>query len=359
MKTTFTSPHLILFAAIGLSACHSSKSDQKGQAPGQGQPQTVNVYVARTEPLTQTIESAGTLLPEEEVQLAPEVSGRVIRLNFKEGQYVAKGQLLVKLVDSDLRAQHDKLSAQLELANITEGRQKSLLDVQGISRQDYDLTRNQVSGIRADLSVVDAMLAKTEIRAPFAGKIGLKNISEGAYITAGTVITSLQKANTLKLDFAVPERYEALIKPGANVTFSIDGRQGKFTANVYAIEPRISLNTRSLQVRARYNNTNQLLPGAFANVTVGLAENNNAVLVPTEGIIPEARNKKVIKVVNGVAKFELVETGERDANRVAITKGVEAGDTIIVTGLMQLKPDSPVKIGKVVTESAMPKASRQ
>ncbi len=360
MKALHTISHLSLFALIGLTACKSSKTDAKAGGPGdKQQPQTVNVYVASAAPLTQTIESAGSLLPEEEVMLAPEVSGRIVQLNFKEGQQVHAGQLLVKLVDSDLRAQYQKLQAQLELAKITEGRQKTLLEVQGISRQDYDLTMNSLNGLKADIAVVAAQLAKTEIRAPFSGKIGLKNISEGAYITAGTPITNLQKGNSLKLDFSVPERYEALIKVGSTVNFTIDGRKETFTATVYAIESRIAVNTRSLQVRARYLNTAQLLPGAFANVSVGLAENPTALLIPTQGIIPEARNKKVIKVKNGVAEFQLVETGVRDANRVEITSGLEPGDTIVVTGVMQIKPNTPIVIGKVITGDSTQSAGKK
>lgn len=346
---------LSIFLAVPLSgivACKSSKTEDPKAGKDKGMPQTVNVFVASQAPFNQTIEAAGTLMPEEEVQLAPEVNGRVTRLNFKEGQFVQKGQLLVKLVDSDLRAQLQKLESQLELAKITEGRQRSLLDVQGISRQDYDLTLNQLNGLKADIGVVSAMIAKTEIRAPFSGKIGLKNISEGAYVTAGTVITSLQQAGTLKLDFSVPERYETLIKTGSVVNFTVDGRREEFTATVYAVESQISVNTRSLRVRARYKNNDQLRPGAFANVKVGLAENEKAIMIPTEGIIPEARNKKVIKVKNGMALFELVETGERDASKVEILKGVDAGDTIVVTGLMQVKPESPVKIGKVISGDA-------
>ncbi len=306
--------------------------------------------MASSAPLSQIIESAGTLLPEEEVQLAPEVSGRIVKLNFREGQLVSRGQLLVKLVDSDLRAQLQKLHSQLELANITEGRQKSLLDIQGISRQDYDLTINQVNGIKADIGLINAQLAKTEIRAPFSGKIGLKNLSEGAYVTAGTVITTLQDAGSLKLDFSVPEKYESLIKTGNTVKFSIDGRKDEFNASIYAVEAGISLNTRSLKVRARYGNKAQLLPGTFANVQVGLGENNTAIMIPTQAIIPEARNKKVILIRNGKAQFQLVETGERDANRIEITSGVSVGDSVVVTGLMQVKPDSEVIVGKVVTK---------
>lgn len=348
MKSKHLPFYLFSALLVGLSACGGSKKPDDKLA-GPPKPPVVNVYVVSTAPLTQSLDAAGTLLAEEEVQLAPEVSGRIVKLTFKEGQQVSKGQLLVKLVDADLRAQLQKLESQLQLAEITENRQKQLLEVQGVSRQDYDLTMNNLNGIKADIGVIKSQIAKTEIRAPFSGKIGLKNISEGAYITAGTVITTLQNAGSLKLDFSVPERYETLIKIGAPIEFTLDGREGTFMAKVYAVEPRISLESRSLQVRARYQNSAHLLPGAFANVVVGLTENNKAILIPTQAIIPEARNKKVVRVKNGTAEFVLVETGTRTANRVQILKGIEPGDSLVLTGLMQLKPDAPIVTGKVVT----------
>ncbi len=329
---------------LSLFGCATSENkDQKKDAP----PQTINAYVVRQAPLTQSIEAAGNLLAEEEVQLAPEISGRVVQLNFKEGQLVQKGQLLVKLADADLQAQLQKLLAQLSLAENTVDRQLKLLSVQGISQQDFDLSQTQVNGLKADVAVIKAQIAKTAIYAPFQGKIGLKNISPGAYVNAGTVITSLQKSGKMKLDFSVPERYQSLVRLGDPVEFTVDGRSESFKAQVYATEPQISLGSRSLQVRAWYSNSAGLIPGAFANVKLGLAEDQKAIMIPTQAIIPEARNKKVIVVRNGLAQFQIVETGQREADRIQITQGLQEGDTVVTTGLMQIKPEAPVKIGKV------------
>ena len=335
---------LAAFLATLLSCSNNTDKEQKKEIP----PQTIVAFLVAEAPLTQSIESAGNLLAEEEVQLAPEISGRVVKLNFKEGQFVEEGQLLVKLADADLQAQLQKLLAQLSLAENTVDRQQKLIAVQGISQQDFELSQNQVNGLKADAAVVRAQIAKTAIYAPFSGKIGLKNISPGAYVNAGTVITSLQKSGRMKLDFSVPERYQSLIKTGDPVSFTVDGRAASFEAIVYAIEPQIAMGSRSLRVRAWYQNTTQLLPGAFANVSLGLSEDNRAILIPTQAIIPEARNKKVVVMRGGTAQFQVVETGEREADKIQIKRGLQQGDTVVITGLMQIKPGTVLKIGKVI-----------
>lgn len=331
---------------LGFSAC-SAKDDKTPKKDGP--PQTINGFVVSTSPLTLSIESAGTLLSEEEVQLAPEISGRVVSLNFKEGQFIQQGQLLVKLADADLQAQLQKLQAQLSLAENTVTRQEKLLQVQGISQQDYDISQNQVNGLKADVAIVKAQIAKTAIYAPFSGKIGLKTISPGAYVNAGTIITSLQKSARMKLDFSIPERYQQLVKINDPVSFTVDGRDEIFTANVYATEPQISLGSRSLKVRAWYQNSASLFPGAFANVQLGLSEDAKAIMIPTQAIIPEARNKKVILMRDGVAQFQIVETGLREADKVQIITGLQEGDTIVTTGLMQIKPGTQLKLGKIIS----------
>jgi membrane fusion protein (multidrug efflux system) len=284
----------------------------------------------------------------EETEIHTEVSGRVVGLYINEGASVSKGSLLVKLFDGDLQAQLKKLEVQLQIAQKTEERNNELLKLNGISQQDYDLSFLQVSNIKADIELMKTNIAKTEIRAPFSGKIGFRNISTGAYITPATIITSIRQVNLLKLQFSVPEKYSSKIKQGQLIAFSTDGSNKKFLAKVYATESTVSETTRGMNVRCLVQQGDaSLVAGAFAKVDMDFAKNDNAVLVPSQAILPQARGKKLILYKDGIAKFVDVQTGIRDSARIEITSGVVPGDTIVTTGLLGLRPDAKIKLSKV------------
>ena len=237
---------------------------------------------------------------------------------------------------------------QLQIAEKTEERNKELLKISGISQQDYDLSFLQVSNINADIELLKTNILKTEIRAPFSGRIGFRNISIGAYITPATVITNIRQLNQMKLQFSVPEKYTSKIGVGQTISFSIEGNTRKYLARVYATEATVSETSRGMNVRCIVQQSDAaLVSGAFAKVDMDFAKNNTAILVPSQAILPQARGKKLILYRNGIAKFVDVETGIRDSANVEIVSGVVPGDTIITTGLLGLKPEAKVKLSKV------------
>ncbi len=316
--------------------------------PGGAAPKlNADVYVVRSQNLDNTLFASGTLLANEEVELKPEVSGRIVMLNIKEGQVVSKGTLLLKLNDADLQAQLRKLKMQTEPASKTEQRLKQLLAINGIGQQDYDIALTQYNNILADIDLLQAQIEKTEIRAPFTGKIGLKSVSQGAYVTQGLVIASLQQINPLKVDFSLPEKYVSEVKQGEELHMTVDGFKEEFTAKIAAVEPKIDEATRTLRVRALVNNSKaQLYPGSFAKIDLNI-KSSDALMVPTNAIIPEARGKKVFVVKEGKATPVMVETGFRNENQIQVMTGLKAGDTVLVSSIMMVKPGADVKIGKV------------
>jgi membrane fusion protein (multidrug efflux system) len=338
------------FMAVFFSACQSAdKDDKKAPAkPAQQPPSKVDGYIVSPKSLLQDIEVPGSLMPFEETELHPEVSGRVTGLYFKEGSNISQGAVLVKLYDGDLQAQLQKLKVQLKVAEQTAERYAELLKINGVSQQEYDLNVLSVNNIKADINIINTSISKTSVRAPFSGKMGLKNISTGAYITPQTVISTLRKVSQLKIEFTVPETYGAKMKTGVPVNFTIDNSKNSYTARIMATENYIAEETRSLKVRAVVEKAGpDLIAGAFAKVKIPLGENNAALMIPTQAIIPQARNKKVIAVRNGMASMEVVTTGIRDSAMVEITSGLKAGDTVIITGLLTTKPGSKVLLNKM------------
>jgi len=309
---------------------------------------TVNVFIVSPKSISELIEVPGTLLANEITEIHPEVSGRVIQLNVNEGRYVTRGTLLAKLYDGDLQAQLKKLEVQLKIAEQTEARQSQLLKIQGISQQDYDLSLLNVNNIKADIEITNANIGKTEIRAPYNGKLGLKNISPGAYITPQTVITTITQTDPLKLDFTIPEKYTDKIKPGQLVSFKVQGKDKAYSAKVMATEVAVEEATRSLLIRSVVQNRNsELLPGTFANVILSFDPDPNALMVPSQAVIPQARGKKLILFNGGTANFIDVTTGVRDSAFVQITEGIKAGDTVVITGLLSIKPGSKIQTGTI------------
>ncbi len=337
---------LICTIALLLSAC-GSKTEKI--APGQPQkappPQSAEAYIIVPSILNSSILVAGTLMPFEETEIHPEVAGKVVGLYIKEGAFVRRGTLLVKLFDGDLQAQLQKLSVQLKIAKKTQERQEELLKIGGISQQDYDLSLLSVNSIAADMQILKTNIAKTIIRAPIDGKMGFKNISLGAYITPQTVITTIRQVNRLKLVFSVPEKYSNKVKIGNTISFGISGTDKKYAAVITATESSITEENRSLKVQAIVNHVdNFITAGGFAKVDFDMGDNKDALMVPTQSVIPQARDKKVIVFRNGIADFTTVVTGIRDSSKVEITEGLKMGDTIITTGLLSIKPGAKIKI---------------
>lgn len=305
----------------------------------------VNYYVSKPEVLENIVYSSGTILGNEEVELRSEISGKIIKIYFQEGSQVNKNNLLVKINDAELQAQLKKAKSTLELAEYKEFRQKKLLEVEAISQEDYDVAMNELKTNQAEIELLQAQIDKTEIRAPFDGIIGLKYVSEGSYITPNNVIATLQNINPVKIDFSIPERYAGIVKKGDKIIFTIESSNEEFTGEVYAIEPKIDLATRSLLIRGIYNNPNsRILPGSFAHIKLVLSNINDAIMIPSEAVIPDLQSHKVFLYKNGKAISQKVNLGLRTERKVQIIDGIQPNDTVITTGLLQIKDNLPVSL---------------
>ena len=350
---TISKPAVTLLSFIfvlALISCKQKKEDTPAAGRQGGGPQVLSLegLIASSKTINAQIEVPGTILASESTEIHPEVSGRVVQLNIKEGAFVSQGTLLAKLYDEDLQAQLRKLDVQLKIADQMEKRQAQLLKIQGISQQDYDLSLLQVYNLNADRDIIKTAIRKTEIRAPFSGKLGLRNISPGAYVTSATITTTISQLSQLKLQFSIPEKYGAQLKNGQTIDFTVDGVQKKFSANIIATEVGIEENTRSLAVRALIKNKDEsLLPGAFAKVKLALEKSEDAIMIPNSSILPQGRSKFIFLYKGGKAKQMEITTGVRDSTNIQVINGISKGDTVITTGLLYLRPDVDVKLTKL------------
>jgi membrane fusion protein, multidrug efflux system len=336
---------------ITMFSCHSGAPETKSTTQKLNNLK-VDAFIVKPSILEQSITVSGTIKPFEETVLMPEISGRVVSINLPEGKTVKRGTVLIELFSDDLQAQLQKSLAQLQIAEETLKRQGELIKVDGISQSDYDQAQLQVNSIKADIEVINVQIGRTKIRAPFDGSVGLRNISLGAQVSPSTALVTIREVDKLKLDFSVPEKYSSEIKQGIEVKFMIQGIDINYNATVMATEEGIEADTRSLKVRAMINNPSiHLIPGAFANVVISLSENNQALMIPTETIIPNQQNKSVIVAKNGKAHFALVKTGERKASKIEITDGLQPGDTIMTTGILFLKEGSTLSYSTIKTDS--------
>jgi len=350
---------LLISSALFISCGDSDRKEQAQQQQrgggGQRPPVRAEAMTVSTSTLLDNIEIPGSIVANETTEIHPEVSGLITNIYFKEGSYVSKGAVLFKLNDADLQAQLRKLEVQQRIARQNENRSSELLKIGGISRQDYDAAQLQTSNTSADIAIIRTQIAKTVIRAPFSGKVGFRLVSVGAYVSPATVMTTLSQTNNLKLDFTVPEKYIPQIKTGQYVNFTVEGNGKKYTGRIVASESNITANTRTLQVRAAVQgDAGGLTPGGFAKVTLNFEPDPNAIVIPTQAIIPQARGKKVYVYKGGVAKFIDVETGIRDSSTVQITKGLSVGDTVLLTGLLSLRPDGKVVLSKLNNKPVAP-----
>ena len=341
---------LILFSALFVTiySCQSGRADKEKAIKQLTKTMTLEGFVAHPSLLDVTVTVSGTLKSFEETVLMPEVSGRVVEINVQEGKTVKKGSLLFKIFDEDLQAQLRKSQAQLNIAEQTKKRQSDLIKVNGISQLDYDQTVLQVSSINADIDVIKAQIRKTQILAPYDGVVGLRNISLGAQVSPSTALATIRALQQLKLDFSVPERYSKEVSQGKQLNFIIQGDEAKYQATVVATEEGIDANTRNLNVRAIVTSkNNSLVPGKFANVELALSEDKNALMVPTQCIIPQEKDKSVFLVKDGKAKSVTVKTGVRKEAIIQIVSGIEEGDTLLTTGILFVKPGDAIKFSKV------------
>lgn len=330
------------------SAQVQGQGPAQGQRPGAQQGQRllpVTGTIAKPSYLTNGIRSNGSLLANEEVDIVSKVSGKVTGVYFKEGSRVKKGDLLVKIYDEDLQAQLRRSQIQEKMLAEKLERQRVLLAKDAVSRESFDQLQTDYNVILADINLLKVRIAETEVRAPFDGVIGFRYVSEGSYVQPSLKIAHLTDMSVLKLEFAIAEKYVSASLAGKKISFESAGYPDEFFATVYAVDYRIDESTRTIGLRARYDNRDgRLVPGMFVTLTLITDENMNALQIPTESIVPDMNEKKVWVSKEGKAKLIPVVTGGRTASMVEVMAGLSAGDTVLTTGLMQLRENMPVRV---------------
>ncbi len=312
-----------------------------------GRPQTaltVQTHIVQPQTLQDGISIPGSLVSWDQVELRVERPGVISEILFTEGAQVSRGDVLVTIDSSELEAELLRAQARLTLAEGNERRQSELLKTRGISPADYEASVAELDDARAHVALIRAQLAKTELKAPFDGVVGLRRVSTGAYVTHDTAITTVHDNTRLRLDFSIPERYASLINTGSDVMFQVAGLADAFPARIYAMEPAVDVQTRSRKVRAEVDNSaGRLVPGSFADVQVQLEEIAHALTIPPEALIPGYEQQSVFVNNEGVAELRAVQTGLRTGTKLQILSGLEPGDAVITTGLLQLRPGMKVQ----------------
>ena len=304
---------------------------------------TARIVSPRT--LSDEIPVIGRLVPDEEVLLSFETSGKITDIFFHEGSSVKKGALLAKVNDAQLQAQLARLEAQIPLAKERVFRQSALLQRDAVSKEALEIVKTELATLNADIEKTKAQIDQTELRAPFDGIIGLRQMSVGAYASPNTVIAKLTSVTPIKVEFSVPERYASNVKRGTDLEFTVDGKLAPFKAQVYATEASLDAETHTLLVRALYpNKERELLSGQYAGIRLKQKEVTNTIAIPSEAIVPEMGKNKVFVYRNGKAEPVDVITGIRTDSEIQIVSGLEIGDTILTSGTLQLRKGSTVKI---------------
>ncbi len=347
MKTRYivlTFSILVLAGMVIYRALTNKEENQKGPV-GQASISRVTGLVLKPREFEDNLYLSGSLEANEQIDIRSEVSGVVESINFEEGSKVSRGQALLRVNDVELRAQLSKVMTAEKLAAENERRAQLLLDKQAISQEEYDISHADFQSASAESELIAAQLSKTTIRAPFSGTIGLRYISRGTYVTPATTIAKLVNTSRLKITFSIPEKYASRMKVNNLLTFTTSGSTEEHTAKIYAIEPEVEVASRTLKMRAIADNPDgRLYPGTFANVNLPLEKITDALLVPTEALIPIQNGKKIFISKNGLAREVLVETGARNDSTIRILSGLKPGDTILTSGVMTLRDGSPVNI---------------
>ncbi|KDN56487.1 efflux RND transporter periplasmic adaptor subunit [Flavobacterium seoulense] len=324
---------------------NKKKSENSKDKSDKKSPIAVNGIVIKPQTFDNNLSLSGSIEANEQVEIRSEVSGIVESINFKEGSNINKGQLLFKVNDTELRAQLSQTITKEKLAGENERRANLLLQKEAISQEEYDIAKAEYASAKAQSQLIKAQIAKTSVRAPFSGKIGLRSISQGTYITPTVLVTKLVNIEKVKISFSIPEKYAAQIKMGTLIEITVSGSTKKYTAKIYAIEPEVEVTTRTLKIRAIADNIDgKLFPGTFADVKLPLNIVNEAIVIPTEAIVPVQEGKKVFISNMGKAKEIMVETSTRTDASILILSGLNQGDTLITSGVMSLKNDTPVKV---------------
>jgi membrane fusion protein, multidrug efflux system len=349
MKIKTISITLLILILLGLISYRITKNGTENSSGpkngGSKMMQKAEGIIIKPQNFADALSLSGSVEANEQIEIRSEVSGIVEAIYFQEGANVSKGQALLKINDLELKAQLSQAVTRQNLAAENERRAKLLLEKEAISQEEYDIASSEFRSLKAQTQLIQAQLAKTTVRAPFSGKIGLRSISPGTYVTPTTLISKLVNTDFLKITFSIPEKYSSNLQANTKVSFSIPNQTETFEATIYAIEPEIETTTRTLKIRAKISNTNgKILPGTFATVNLPITAIEDAILIPTEAIIPIQNGKKVIVAKNGKATEIQIETGTRTKDNILVIKGLQIGDTLVTSGIMSIKADAPIQV---------------
>jgi len=340
--------YLLFILQMNCSSDEKSESQTSIPAPTTG-PMAVDVYVAQEQILQNIINATGSLLANESVDIGPERAGKLVKLYFTESSYVKKGQLLAKIDDEELNAQLNQLKVEESMAIREEERAAELRKIDAIPQDEFERLQNSREQIQARIDLTQVQINKTNIKAPFSGLVGLRNVSLGAYVSPTQSIVELQQTNPLKLEFDIPEKYMREVDIGQKVSFEIIGFDEPFSATIYATSTAIASSTRSFKVRARCSNPKGLLkPGNFAKVEVITGTNSHAIMLPSDAVVPVIDGQKVFVAKSGQVEERMVTTGIREGIMIEVISGISHNDTIIVSGLLSIAPGMPVQVGEIV-----------
>ena len=338
-------------AENGTSKPAAARGEGKGRS-GRGAP--VEVGLSHQGTATDDLWSVGSLRSDESLQVASEVAGRIAEILFKEGEEVKAGDVLVKLDDALVRAEVEDAKARLTLAQSNFDRAQSLSKTGSGTERTLDESTSALEIAKAAVQLAETKLSKLSLTAPFPGRVGLRTMSVGAYTTPGTPIVNLEKIDQLKLDFRVPETVLTQVSVDQDVEMTVDAVPGKkFPGKVYAIDPQVDVNGRSLRIRARMANPEKsLLPGLFARVIIKGLEERQVVRVAESAVVSRGQDKIIYSIVGGKAKENKVQLGRRRAGEVEVLEGLEAGVQIITSGQTNLRDGAPVDIVSTPIQSA-------
>ena len=294
------------------------------------------------------IKITGAILANESVAMRSEISGKVENIYFEEGNRVKKRDLLLTINDDEIVAQYERLKYTQKLNEDIEYRLRQLLEKEAISREEYEIGLTTLNTTLSDIKEREARIAKHKLYAPFDGIIGLRQVSEGSYLSPSDLVVNIYNINPIKVEFSVPGKYSSMVNKGDSISFNIEASDDDYIGIIYALEPRIDPRTRTLQIRAICKNDDEvLMPGQFVSIKYTLNTISDALMVPSESIIPELNSHKLFTYKNGLVNNEIVKIGLRTDQEIQITDGILPGDTVITTGILQIGQGLPVDITNI------------
>ena len=336
---------LLIAALFSFSSCKGGKENKQETSKTPKVSFTVDGSLVAMSSKDLSYTYSGSLLANEAIGIQPEISAKVTKIFFQEGSKVNKGQLLVKMFDADLQAQLKRNKLEIELKMKEFNRKKELLKINGISKEEYETSENGLNMLIAEQDLLNAQISKTELVAPFSGNVGLRMVSEGSFVTNSTVITSLQQIDPIKVEFSIPEKYKSNLAENMEVKFTVEGSDRIYLAKIYALESKIDAATRSIRIRALSANPDRsLFPGSFVSIKLNLFPGKETIFITARSIVPVIDGEQVFIVKNGKVAIRKVTTGIRTETDVEILNGLQLTDTLITSGLLQVKEDMPVKV---------------